>query len=239
MSGRWPARQTRLARRTQRQQLHQGEQQDEQGLEELRELDEQRLQALVHANTAALLGYLQRRVQPVEDAADLLSETLLIAWRRVWELPSQDEAARMWLFVTARNVLATHRRSQVRHEAMAQRLREHISDEHRRGRYDAQASSGEEFERVHQAVRELPEAQQELVVLVHWDGFSITEAAALMGVSASTARSRYAAARVGLARRLQVPASEAGEAEEPSPHRHLRAVPVEPSSSTGALDAKV
>jgi RNA polymerase sigma-70 factor, ECF subfamily len=32
-------------------------------------------------------------------------------------------------------------------------------------------------------------------MLIHWDGFTIVEAAELLGLNASTARSRYAAAR--------------------------------------------
>ena len=32
-------------------------------------------------------------------------------------------------------------------------------------------------------------------MLVHWDGFTLADAAGLLGLNASTARSRYAAAR--------------------------------------------
>ena len=41
----------------------------------------------------------------------------------------------------------------------------------------------------------LPDAQRELVMLVHWDGLSIAEAAGVLGLNPSTARSRYSAAR--------------------------------------------
>jgi RNA polymerase sigma-70 factor (ECF subfamily) len=51
---------------------------------------------------------------------------------------------------------------------------------------------------VRDAVRRLPQAQRELVMLVHWDGFSIRDAAEVLGVNPSTARSRYAAARASL-----------------------------------------
>ncbi|WP_432522829.1 RNA polymerase sigma factor [Kineococcus sp. SYSU DK006] len=56
---------------------------------------------------------------------------------------------------------------------------------------------------VREAVGMLPAPQRELVMLVHWDGFSLAEAAAVMGVPASTVRTRYATARVTLARLLQ------------------------------------
>jgi RNA polymerase sigma-70 factor (ECF subfamily) len=35
-------------------------------------------------------------------------------------------------------------------------------------------------------------------MLIHWDGFSVVEAAELLGLNPSTARGRYAAARTAL-----------------------------------------
>jgi RNA polymerase sigma-70 factor (ECF subfamily) len=35
-------------------------------------------------------------------------------------------------------------------------------------------------------------------MLIHWDGFSIVEAAEILGLNASTVRGRYAAAREAL-----------------------------------------
>ena len=54
------------------------------------------------------------------------------------------------------------------------------------------ADSGVE---VRDAVDRLPEELGELVRLVHWDGFTVTEAATLLGLNASTGRSRYARAK--------------------------------------------
>ena len=51
---------------------------------------------------------------------------------------------------------------------------------------------------VRDAVRRLPEHLRELVMLVHWDRFTLVEAAELMNINSSTARSRYAAARLAL-----------------------------------------
>jgi len=42
------------------------------------------------------LGYALRRTSTPEDAADLVAETFLTAWRRFEELPSGDEA-QLWL----------------------------------------------------------------------------------------------------------------------------------------------
>jgi DNA-directed RNA polymerase specialized sigma24 family protein len=47
-----------------------------------------------------------------------------------------------------------------------------------------------------------------VVRLVHWDGFTLGEAAALEGIPASTARSRYARAKRELAVALGLPAED-------------------------------
>ena len=59
-----------------------------------------------------LLAYLTRRTTQA-DAADLLSETYLIAWRRRADLPAGDER-RLWLSGVARRLLAHHHRSHAR-----------------------------------------------------------------------------------------------------------------------------
>ena len=48
------------------------------------------------------------------------------------------------------------------------------------------------------AVARLPKAQRDLVTLIHWEGFAILEAAQILGLNPSTARSRYSTARASL-----------------------------------------
>ncbi|HEU4811887.1 MAG TPA: sigma-70 family RNA polymerase sigma factor [Nocardioides sp.] len=139
-----------------------------------------------------LLAYLERRVRSREDAADLLGETMLQAWRRIDAFPADDRARqRMWLFTIAANVLSNHHRSRRRGLALADRLRTQL------GTSDPVPDTAE-VNAVRDAVLRLRDAQRELVMLVHWDGFTILEAAEVLGVNPSTARSRYAAARAVL-----------------------------------------
>jgi RNA polymerase sigma-70 factor, ECF subfamily len=134
-----------------------------------------------------LLNYFARRVDPIEDAAELLADTLLVAWRRIDGLPADDESCRMWMFVTARGVLANWRRGRKRRSALASSLREQLMVSSR----DRSTQDDPYTEDVRIAIRSLPQAQRELVVLVHWDGFSIVDAAAVLGIRESTARGRY------------------------------------------------
>ena len=143
-----------------------------------------------------LLAYLERRVWPREEAADLLGETMLQAWRRVDAFPWEDTARqRMWLFTIAAHVLANHRRSRRRRTALTERLRSHL------GRVEDVPDSSEAVA-VRDAVLRMAQAQRELVMLIHWDGFTVMEAAELLGLNPSTARSRYAAARAVLRQAL-------------------------------------
>jgi DNA-directed RNA polymerase specialized sigma24 family protein len=74
-----------------------------------------------------LLAYFERRVAPREDAADLLGELMLQAWRNARSAPAEEEQRRMWLYGVARNVLANHTRSVRRRTALVDRLRRHLS----------------------------------------------------------------------------------------------------------------
>ena len=57
------------------------------------------------------------------------------------------------------------------------------------------SSADEGGAEVRKLVLDLPDRYRELVMLVHWDGFSIAEAAQMLGLGQSTARTRYARAR--------------------------------------------
>ncbi|GEP27954.1 RNA polymerase sigma factor [Cryobacterium levicorallinum] len=148
------------------------------------------LEKLIRANASDLLAYLERRVDPRADAADVLSEALIIAWKKARSAPADEIGGRRWLFTIARNTLLNARRATRRRLAATDRLRQELE----------QTSTGPDHDSsdtidVRGAVTQLPKEQRELVELVHWDGFSIADAAQIMGVSDSTARSRYAAAK--------------------------------------------
>ena len=158
--------------------------------------DSARLTAAVEANASDLLTYLLRRVGP-DDAPDLLGETMVVAWRRVGDLPPDIERARMWLFGIARATLLNHARGQRRRWALADRIRLEPSAD----RSGPAADAGAE---VRDALARLDPEQAELVRLVHWDGFSLVEAAELLGIPASTARGRHQRAKDELRTALSI-----------------------------------
>ena len=163
---------------------------------------ENRLEGLIRANASDVLAYLERRIDARADAADILSETLIVAWKKAGRAPIDEIDGRMWLFAIARNALLNARRAARRRLAATERLRSEL--EH------SPAKLGEDVLdaiAVRRAVQQLPHELGELVELVHWEGFSVVEAAQVMGISASTARSRYMSAK-GRLRAALVAASE-------------------------------
>lgn len=149
-------------------------------------------EAILAATAADILRYFERRER--NDAADLLAETLLVAWRRVDDLPSDATGARMWMFGIARTVLLGHARDTARRSRLADRLRELARP--------AATPDADQLLDVRAALARLPGEDAELVRLVHWDGLSLAEAATVLELNASTVRGRYQRARATLAAQL-------------------------------------
>lgn len=168
---------------------------------------EARQQQQIAANLSDLLAYAERRAGSSADAADALGDALEIIWRRASRVPVDATAARMYMFVVMRNALANVSRKTRNGGVAARRLAQSLAYQTATAPDPAQRS-GLSLD-VARALDELPEAHAELVRLVHWEGFTITEAAAIMQINASTARGRYAAARAQLRMALEAGAVDA------------------------------
>ena len=149
---------------------------------------ETRFRALYDAHFEGILGFALRRSGTAEDAADVVSETFLAAWRRLDEVP--DAEARLWLFGVARHVMANRRRSRVRRERLGARLRT-----------DLAAAVPDHAERVAtttdviRALRGLRQPDREVLELSLWEGLEPREIAAVLGIAEGAARTRLSRAR--------------------------------------------
>jgi len=132
-----------------------------------------------------LLAYFTRRVEPREESADCLSETLVVLWRRRDALPASADELRAFAFGVAKGVLANHVRGRIRQGALGDRVRDEV-------RVSAPSVVDES---VMDALRSLPAKDRELVQLIVWDGFGVAEAGSLLGIRAGAARTRYARAK--------------------------------------------
>jgi threonine dehydrogenase-like Zn-dependent dehydrogenase/DNA-directed RNA polymerase specialized sigma24 family protein len=91
-----------------------------------RDLAEQRFARLYRDNARRILGYALRRCLDPEDAADVVAETFFAAWRRLSEVPLGEEG-RLWLYGTARLVVANQRRGERRRTRLNEHLRAELS----------------------------------------------------------------------------------------------------------------
>ena len=71
---------------------------------------EARFDALFASYSSDIVAYCGWRAGSAADAQDAVAEVFLAAWRRLDDLPEGD-AARVWLYATARKVIANQRRS--------------------------------------------------------------------------------------------------------------------------------
>jgi RNA polymerase sigma factor (sigma-70 family) len=147
-----------------------------------------RFEAVYAANHACVFGYVLRRAANPDDAADIIADTFLVAWRRLDDIPSGDQA-RLWLYGVARRVLANHHRGQRRRSTLADRLRADLAVS-----FHPPEQAGELAE-VAAAFRGLPDDERELLALAGWEGLDAGQLAAVLGCSRNAARIRLHRAR--------------------------------------------
>jgi RNA polymerase sigma factor (sigma-70 family) len=175
-------------------------------------LAEERFRGLYAEHGREILAYALRRLDDPEDAADVLAETFLVAWRRLAEVPSGSEA-RPWLYGVARNVSANQRRGLHRRERLGERLRGELSQA------PIHPDDGPDA-KVLDALERLDSADQEILRLTAWEELTPAEAAAALGISRIAARSRLHRARRRLRAELAVrPAPTVAARPKPTEER--------------------
>lgn len=156
----------------------------------------QRFERMYAANCGSLLGYALRRTPNTDDAADVVAETFLTAWRRLDDVPPGNQA-RLWLYGVARNVLANHRRGERRRFELSDRLRLDLASGYR----EEPGYTGD-LAALRSAFAGLAGTDRELLSLVAWEGLDHGELAAVLGCSRNAVRIRLHRARARLAAAL-------------------------------------
>lgn len=148
-----------------------------------------RFDVLFASYSSDIVAYCGWRASSASDAQDAAADVFLTAWRRLDELPDGD-AARVWLYATARKVIANQRRSSRRRIALQERLAEEAA----RVPHEPPPWSREDTV-VHEALRRLGPRDRELLLLAEWEGLSPAQIGAVLGCLAVTARGRLHRAR--------------------------------------------
>ncbi|MFJ9028334.1 RNA polymerase sigma factor [Streptomyces sp. NPDC102274] len=148
---------------------------------------------LVVRHSGALHGYLSRRAPGAAD--DLLAEVWLQAFTGRGTYDVNRGTSRTWLFGVARNVLAAHRR---RHERDARALPGNEESSDPWHAIDQRLDAAAVAPLIRHTLAGLPNVERELLLLVAWEQLTPSEAAAVVGIPAGTARSRLHRARTRL-----------------------------------------
>ncbi len=154
-------------------------------------------ETIYRSNYRALHTYAERRLP--ERADDVVAETLLVAWRRLGDVP---EDSLPWLYGVARRVIADFRRSARRQAAVAVRI----------GgvRRDEASVVGLADSELALALATLSEGDRELLLLIHWEDLELARVARALGCSRAAAATRLWRAR----RRLRTALARTGGDEQ-------------------------
>lgn len=161
---------------------------------------QERFRRIYDDSYEAILGYALRRTASGDDAVDAVAETFLVAWRRLDDVPEGDRA-RLWLYGTARKVLANQHRSRRRQRDLADRLRAELP--RLTGTVAHGAGDGDDMRSIGRAFRRLAEADRDLLILVAWEGLDARQVADVLRCTRATARVRLHRARKRFARALE------------------------------------
>jgi RNA polymerase sigma-70 factor (ECF subfamily) len=172
----------------------------EQGMESttLRRERERRFRSLYEAAYVDLLRFVGRRVHPTH-AEDVVGDVMLVAWRRLDDVPADLSDARAWLFGVARMTLQNARRRENRQDAVAVRLADvghgFVDPGHAPDLVACRVDIAAVWPR-------LSATDQEAIALSVLDGLAAPEAAAVLGISSTAFRLRLSRARGALRRHL-------------------------------------
>ena len=168
--------------------------------------------AVYSAYHVRLFSFLVRLMRDRDRAADVLEETWLRLVTHAHRL-QPDTRLGPWLFTVARNLYVSECRSKVFESSdavLVQRTAPGPSP-------FEEAAASESQRRIEAALAGLPLQYREVLLLVAVEGLSLSEAAAVCGISNMALRQRLSRARAMLARRLEAGGLPNLSAREVSP----------------------
>lgn len=141
--------------------------------------------------------FARRRCSSSDRADDMTAETFAVAWRRRHDLPPGTEA-RLWLFGTARLILANQRRSDRRRAGLHDRLVALPAPRSPDDPADLVAETDTDGY-LWTALASLADDDRDLLLMRAWDELAVTDIAVLLGCTPNAASLRLHRARSRLA----------------------------------------
>jgi RNA polymerase sigma-70 factor (ECF subfamily) len=145
-------------------------------------------------HAAVLFRFLIRRVG--RDTADeLLGETFRVAFERRSTFDTDRADARPWLYGIATNLIARHRRAEMRRITATARLVAAQPGDSVADRVAADVDARETWPAVAEVIAELPDVERDALLLLVWEELSYEEIASALQIPVGTVRSRLNRAR--------------------------------------------
>lgn len=145
--------------------------------------DRRKFLALLEAHGPALVAMLRRLCRNAHDADDVYQDTAVRVWRHLSSRPLLRNP-KSWLMTIAYRAFVDHHERRRKHEPFIE-----VADQRAPGP-DVEAEKSEWSQRVAKAMKTLPPAVREVVVLHYTGGLTLRETAKAMGLSVGTAKSR-------------------------------------------------
>jgi RNA polymerase sigma-70 factor (ECF subfamily) len=143
---------------------------------------------LYERHAGRLLALAQSMLRSRQEAEDLIHDVFLEAWRRSSDYSVERGSVRSWLLLRTRSRCLDRIKSG-RRATLSESPEEHaalplVSDH----------ADGADQDRLHQILSQMPEPQQQVILLGYFEGLSTAEIAVRLGIPAGTVKSRTRAA---------------------------------------------
>ena len=144
----------------------------------------------------AIYNYCYRRTGSWSAAEDLAAAVFLEVWKGRRRAVERDGSVLPWLYGIATNVCRNHQRSQRRGSRAVSRLQlADIAPDPVDDSVVRQLDADRRLSRALDRLRQLPQADQDVFVLVCWEGLSYADTALALGIPIGTVRSRLSRVR--------------------------------------------
>ncbi|WP_323959377.1 sigma-70 family RNA polymerase sigma factor [Arthrobacter sp. JZ12] len=153
---------------------------------------EETFRALYESAYSDLIRFVQRRAHP-DHAEDVVADAFLVVWRRLNDVPNDQDDARAWIYGITRNILLNSNRSELRRQALGVRLADAMAFSD-----DSSADLAATRVDLARAWHRLSEVHQEALSLAVLEELTAPQAAAVLGISPVAFRLRLSRARRAL-----------------------------------------
>jgi len=152
---------------------------------------EERFRRLYSDHVRSILDYALRRTSSQIDALDVVADTMLVAWRRIDEIPEEPESL-LWLYGVARNVVANENRARRRRSRLGAKIALQLGPV---------AISEEQLDpglaaHVRESMLLLSEVEREIILLSASERLAPAEIAVALDMNSNTVRTHLRRARL-------------------------------------------